>query len=161
MTAAMDHRLPEPATGNMRDGVHYYAVRVFFEDTDLSGVVYHANYLRWFERARSDLLDRLGIDQRAAFDAGEGAYAVSDLAIRYAAPARLGDTVMIETRAEKIARASCRLSQRALRGGDLLSHMSVRVGFVAPDGRPRRQPGGWIEAFAAFDTPSHSPKEAC
>ncbi len=108
--------LPVPAGGSIMRGAHFYAVRVFFEDTDLSGVAYHANYLRWFERARSDLLRMLHIDQRAAHEAGEGAYAVSDLAIRYASPARLDDDVLIETRAVQIGRASCKLNQRAWRG---------------------------------------------
>jgi acyl-CoA thioester hydrolase len=66
-------------------------VRVYYEDTDLSGVVYHANYLRWFERARSDLLRLIGIDQRAAHEAGEGAFAVADMAC--AMPARRGSTM--------------------------------------------------------------------
>ena len=147
---------PSPATGSIRDGTHWYAVRAFFEDTDLSGVVYHANYIRWFERARSDLLDCIGIDQRAAIEAGEGFYAVADLAIRYRAPARLGDTVLIETRATRLARASCTLSQRALRDDTLLAEMDVRVGFVAPDGRPRRQPEAWLVAFQTVAPPSPS-----
>ena len=70
-------------------------MRVYFEDTDLSGVVYHANYLRYMERARSDMLRAAGIDQRAAHEAGEGAYAIRDLAIRYRAPARLDDALMV------------------------------------------------------------------
>ena len=73
-----------PQPGGVFDGpLHLYAVRVYYEDTDLSGITYHANYLRWFERARSDLLRRLDIDQRAAIEAGEGAYAVADLTLRY------------------------------------------------------------------------------
>lgn len=146
-----------PATGAIRDGVHVYPVRAFFEDTDLSGVVYHANYLRWFERARSDLLDQLGIDQRAAFEAGEGAFAVSELSIRYAAPARLGDTVTIATCPEQVARSSCRLRQRARRDGTLLADMAVRVAFLDPGGRPRRQPAEWLSAFADFASPQPSP----
>ena len=142
--------LPVPAGGSILRGVHYYAVRVFFEDTDLSGVVYHANYLRFFERARSDLLRMLDIDQRAAHEAGEGAYAVSDLTIRYVAPARLDDEMMIETRAVQIGRASCKLNQKAWRSGALLAEMDVRVGFVAPNGRPRRQPENWLDAFDDF-----------
>src|SRR3546814_4190222 len=76
--------------GGVIDGPrHLYAVRVYYEDTDLSGVTYHANYLRWFERARSDLLRLLDIDQRAAFEAGEGAWAVADISLRYLRPAKL------------------------------------------------------------------------
>lgn len=142
--------LPEPPGGRFDGPVHRFAVRVYFEDTDLSGVVYHANYLRWFERARSDMLRLLGIDQRAAYEAREGAYAVTDLAIRYAAPARLDDTVLIESRAEDLRAASCRMHQRALRGDMLLAEARLRVGFVAPSGRPRRQPEAWRAAFATI-----------
>jgi acyl-CoA thioester hydrolase len=88
---------PLPPSGCFDGARHLYAVRVIFEDTDLSGVVYHANYLRWFERGRSDMLRLLGIDQRAAQEAGEGAFAVTDLALKYARPARLDDDVMIES----------------------------------------------------------------
>lgn len=139
---------PVPPGGLFDGPLHRFAVRAYFEDTDLSGVVYHANYLRWFERARSDMLRLLGIDQRAAQEAGEGAYAVADLTIRYAAPARLDDDVLIESRVEDMRAASCRMHQRALKGGQLLAEARLRVGFVGPDGRPRRQPAAWRSAFA-------------
>ncbi|MFM6932047.1 MAG: YbgC/FadM family acyl-CoA thioesterase [Novosphingobium sp.] len=144
---------PEPPGGVLDGPIHRFAVRAYFEDTDLSGVVYHANYLRWFERARSDFLRLLGIDQRAAQEAGEGAYAVSELTIRYAAPARLDDTVLIESVAEEIRAASCRIHQRAIRGGVLLAEARLRVGFIAPDGRPRRQPDEWRQALAKLLPP--------
>lgn len=142
--------LPHPPDGVIDGARHLYAVRVYYEDTDLSGVVYHANYLHWFERARSDLLRRLGIDQRAAVEAGEGAYAVSELALRYLRPARLDDDILIETCCTEMGAASCRMAQRALRGDEALIEASLRVGFVAPDGRPRRQPKAWRAAFVAF-----------
>jgi acyl-CoA thioester hydrolase len=142
------HPWPEPPGGRLDGPLHRFAVRAYFEDTDLSGVVYHANYLRWFERARSDLLRLLGIDQRAAQEAGEGAYAVSELSIRYLMPARLDDVVLIETATEALGAASARMRQRALRGETLLSEATLRVGFVGPDGRPRRQPAPWRAAFA-------------
>jgi acyl-CoA thioester hydrolase len=150
-----------PASGRFDGPVHRFAVRVYFEDTDLSGVVYHANYLRWFERARTETLRLIGIEQRAAHDAGEGAYAIADLAIRYLVPARLDDAVIIETRAEELRAASCRMLQRALRvdlGGleTLLAEARMRVGFVGPDGRPRRQPEAWRQAIAAI-IPQESP----
>ena len=138
---------PTPPGGLIDGTRHLYAVRVYYEDTDLSGVTYHANYLRWFERARSDLLRLLEIDQRAAVEAGEGAYAVADLSIRYLRPAKLNDDVTIETRCTELRAASCRMHQRALRGDDLLAEATLRVGFVAPDGRPRRQPQDWRNAF--------------
>jgi len=93
------------------------------------------------------MLRLLGIEQRPVFDAGEGAYAVSELAIRYFVPARLDDAVLIESLAEEIKAASVRMHQRALRDGVLLAEARLRVGFVGPDGRPRRQPEAWREAF--------------
>ncbi len=141
---------PNPPDGVIDGARHLYAVRVYYEDTDLSGIVYHANYLRWFERARSDLLRRLGIDQRAAIEAGEGAYAVSELALRYLRPARLDDDVLIETRCTELGAASCRMAQRASRHGEVLVEASLRVGFLTPGGRPRRQPAPWRAAFATF-----------
>jgi len=144
---------PPPPCGLIEGKVHRFAVRAYFEDTDLSGVVYHANYLRWFERARSDFVRLLGIDQRAANEAGEGAFAVADLTIRYASPARLDDSVRIETTCEELGAASCRMHQRAtLEDGKLLAEARFRVGFVAPDGRPRRMPAPWRAAFAAIVT---------
>ena len=140
---------PEPPSGTIEGPLHRVAVRAYFEDTDLSGVVYHANYLRWFERARSDFVRLLGIDQRAANEAGTGAFAVADLTIRYLAPARLDDGVLIETRCEDLRAASCRMHQTAaLIGGNLLAEARLRVGFVAPNGRPRRMPDAWRAAFA-------------
>ena len=138
---------PEPASGRFDGAVHLFPVRVYFEDTDLSGVVYHANYLRWFERARSDMLRLLGIDQRAAHEAGAGAYAVSELAIRYAAPARLDDAVTIRTTTLEVGAATCRIAQVAWRGETLLAASKVRAAFVAPDGKPKRQPPEWIAKF--------------
>lgn len=142
--------LPQADAGRVLDGAHYYALRVFYEDTDLSGVVYHANYLRWFERARSDLLRLLGIDQRLAVEAGEGAYAVAELSIRYVSPARLDDNVIIRTRVEHMKAASCQMCQEAFRNGGLLAAAKVRIGFVSPLGRPRRQPAAWRAAFDSF-----------
>ena len=144
---------PAPPSGLIAGKLHRFAVRAYFEDTDLSGVVYHANYLRWFERARSDFVRLLGIDQRAVNEAGEGAFAVADLSIRYLAPARLDDGVLIETTCDELGAASCLMHQKAIReDGLLLSEARLRIGFVAPDGRPRRMPQAWRQAFAGIVT---------
>ena len=140
---------------NFPDGVldgdrHLYAVRAYYEDTDLSGIVYHANYLRWFERARSDLLRRLEIDQRAAIESGEGAYALSEVNLKYLRPAKLDDAVLIETRCTELKAASCRMHQKAFRGDELLAEAQLRVGFISLEGRPKRQPEKWRAAFARF-----------
>lgn len=143
---------PTPPGGVLDGARHLYAVRVYYEDTDLSGITYHANYLRWFERARSDLLRLLGIDQRAAIEAGEGAYALSEINLHYRAPARLDDDVVIETTCTELGAASCRMYQVARRGGEVLCEASLRVGFIALEGRPKRQPREWVAAFDAFMT---------
>lgn len=143
----MDEHAPQPASGLFQGPLHLFPVRVYYEDTDLTGLVYHANYLRWFERARSDMLRLLGIDQRAAVEAGEGHYAVAEIHLRYLSPARLDDALTIASEATELRSASVRLRQRALRGGNLLAEAAVRVGFISPDGRPRRQPSAWRAAF--------------
>lgn len=141
---------PHPPGGIIAGARHLYAVRVYYEDTDLSGITYHANYLRWFERARSDLLRLLGIDQRAAIEQGEGAYALSEVNLRYLRPARLDDDVVIETRCTELGAASCRMHQIARRGDQPLCEGHLRVGFITLDGRPRRQPAAWRAAFQTF-----------
>jgi acyl-CoA thioester hydrolase len=143
----MDEHAPQPASGLFQGPLHLFPLRVYYEDTDLTGIVYHANYLRWFERARSDMLRLLGIDQRAAVEAGEGHYAVAEMHVRYLAPARLDDALVIASEATELRSASVRLRQRALRDGNLLAEAAVRVGFISPDGRPRRQPSAWRAAF--------------
>jgi len=141
---------PNPPGGILHGATHLYAVRVYYEDTDLSGITYHANYLRWFERARSDLLRLLDIDQREAIETGEGAYALSEVSLKYMRPARLDDDVVIETRCTDLGAASCRMHQIARRGEELLCEASLRVGFISLDGRPRRQPAAWRTAFQNF-----------
>ena len=126
---------------------HHFVLRVYFEDTDLTGVVYHANYLRFMERARSDMLLAAGIDQRVVHEAGEGAYAISELAIRYRAPARLGDELTVVTRLIRLRAASVDIHQRVMRHNDILSEADVTAAFVTPEGRPRRQPRSWVSAF--------------
>ncbi len=152
MTDASDPVLPTPPGGVFDGTLHLYAVRVYYEDTDLSGIVYHANYLRWFERARSDVLRMLEIDQRAEIEAGArgekgGAYAVADVQLRYIRPARLDDDIVIHTRCSELKAASVRMSQEAKRDGETICTAHFRVGFVGFDGRPRRQPDAWREAF--------------
>ncbi|MDY7096976.1 MAG: YbgC/FadM family acyl-CoA thioesterase [Pseudomonadota bacterium] len=141
---------PNPPGGVFDGSRHLYAVRVYYEDTDLSGITYHANYLRWFERARSDLLRMLEIDQRAAIESGGGAYAVSEVNLKYLSPARLDDDVVIETTCTELGAASCRMHQIARRREDKLCEATLRVGFISLEGRPRRQPAEWRAAFRQF-----------
>ena len=136
---------------------HFYRLRVYFEDTDLSGIVYHANYLRYMERARSDMLRLAGIDQRAAMEAGEGAWAVTDLAIKYRSPAKLDDDILVVSTVEAVRGASVIIAQRILRGQDELTDGRVTAAFLSPEGRPRRQPTGWADRFTAIMNGENSP----
>lgn len=140
--------MPAPATGRFIAAVHHFPVRVYFEDTDLSGLVYHANYLRYMERARSDMLRVAGIDQRRGVEEREGVYAVTDLQIGYRRPARLDDDLMVASRVTKVGAASCAIHQAVMRGEELLTDGAVSVAFLTPQGRPRRQPKSWIDIFS-------------
>ncbi|HEX6376857.1 MAG TPA: YbgC/FadM family acyl-CoA thioesterase [Allosphingosinicella sp.] len=131
----------------MRGSTHLFPLRVYFEDTDVAGIVYYANYLRFIERARSDMLRLIGVDQRGALEGGEGVYAVAELAVKYRAPARLGDDLVVATEIEAVRAASVLIHQRVMRGGEVLADARVTAAFLTPDGRPRRQPRSWVQAF--------------
>jgi len=141
---------PVPVSGQYQDGEHVFALRIYFEDTDLSGLVYHANYLRYMERARSDMLRLLGIDQRAAQASGEGVYAVSEVAIAYRAPARLDDDLLVRSRLTQLTTVRCVMAQSVWRDATELTRGSVTVAFLDPNGRPRRQPADWIDRFKPY-----------
>jgi acyl-CoA thioester hydrolase len=148
--------VPPPfVPGAFVGAAHHYRARVYFEDTDLSGIVYHANYLRYMERARSDMLRLAGIDQRAAMEAGDGAWAVTDLTIKYLRPAKLDDDLLVVSTVEAVRGASVIIAQRILRGpqalsGEMLTDGRVTAAFLSPEGRPRRQPAGWADRFTAI-----------
>lgn len=137
----------QPYSGGFSGAAHLFAVRVYFEDTDLSGIVYHANYLRFMERARSDMLRSVGIDQRGTMDSGGGFYAVHDLRIRYRRPARLDEALLVTSTVLAVRAAACEIRQVITRAGEVLTDAVVTAAFLGPDGRPRRQPASWRAAF--------------
>ena len=139
-----------PADGRFVGKEHRFPIRVHFEDTDVAGIVYYANYLRFIERARSDMLRQVGIDQRSALEGGEGVYAVAELGIRYRRPARLDDVLIIVSRVREVRAASCLIHQRVMRGNELLAEADVTAAFLALDGRPKRHPREWVILFQAL-----------
>jgi len=139
-----------PYRGGFVGPEHRFALSVYFEDTDTAGIVYYANYLKYMERARSDMLRAIGVDQTAALDAGEGVYAVADVAISYKRPARLGDDLVIITRLLEIRAATVIIHQKVMRGAEHLTEARITAAFLSLDGRPRRQPKAWVEAFRAI-----------
>ncbi len=142
----------QPYRGGFAGSQHRFALTVYFEDTDTAGIVYYANYLKYMERARSDFLRAVGIDQRAALDAGEGVYAVAEVAIRYLRPARLGDDLLVVSTVETVRAASVLIHQRVMRGAETLTDARVTAAFLTLDGRPKRQPREWVERFKTMQT---------
>jgi acyl-CoA thioester hydrolase len=128
MTTALD--------GEIIDGRHVQRVRVYYEDTDFTGIVYHANYLRFMERGRTNYLRLLGSDHRALFEAAEQeapgfAFVVRAMSIDFLKPARMDDLLDIMTEPHDVKGASIMLAQRVLRDGELLVEAKVRVAFVS------------------------------
>ena len=130
--------------GFIRDGRHHQRVRVYYEDTDFTGIVYHANYLRYMERGRTNYLRLIGADHRALFEATEKeapgfAFVVRSMTIDFLKPARMDDILDIVTAPEEVKGASVLLRQRVMRGEDILLEAGVRVAFVS-GGRARPIP---------------------
>jgi acyl-CoA thioester hydrolase len=139
--------------GLLRNGVHLMRVRVYYEDTDFTGIVYHANYLRFMERGRTNHLRLLGASHRALFEEAERetpgfAFVVRSMQIEFLKPARMDDVLDIETAPEEVKGASITLHQRIVRGEELLIEAHVRVAFVC-DGRARPIPKPLHEAMRA------------
>ncbi len=130
------------------DGAHHmFAVRVYYEDTDFSGIVYHGSYVRFLERARSDMLARIGIDQRSAFEGGDGAYAITKLNVNYKQAAKFDDALTIISHAHKVTGARVYIAQNIYRGAEHIIAAEIEAAFIHPSGRPVRQPKAWVEAF--------------
>ena len=131
-----------PLDGLLRDGCHVMPVRVYYEDTDLAGIVYHANYLRFMERGRTNYLRLLGIDRRIlseeaqALDAG---FVVRSMQVEFIKPACMDDLLEVLTVPKEVKGASVRLHQRIVRGEELLIDAQIRLAFVA-GGRVRPIP---------------------
>ncbi|HYG30392.1 MAG TPA: YbgC/FadM family acyl-CoA thioesterase [Allosphingosinicella sp.] len=141
-----------PYRGGFVGRTHRFALRVYFEDTDTAGIVYYANYLRFMERARSDMLRAVGIDQRIAMEQGEGVYAVADVAIRYRGSARLDDDLVVVSQVRQVRAAACVIQQRVMRGDEILTDAKVTAAFITNEGRPKRQPREWVEIFERLVT---------
>jgi acyl-CoA thioester hydrolase len=139
--------------GEIRRGRHVMSVRVYYEDTDFSGIVYHANYLRFMERGRTNHLRLLGAGHRALFEQAREeapgfAFVVRSMQIEFFKPARMDDVLEIVTAPEEVKGASITLQQRILRGDELLVEAHVRVAFVC-DGRARPIPKALRAAMRA------------
>jgi acyl-CoA thioester hydrolase len=139
-------------SGMLHNGRHVLPVRVYYEDTDFSGVVYHASYLRFMERGRTDYLRLLGVDHRALFEETEREalgfhFVVRSMQIEFLKPARMDDVLEIVTAPEDVKGASIVLHQQVVRAGEILVEAHVRVAFVSA-GKAQRIPRPLREAMS-------------
>lgn len=134
------------------DGAHRFAVRVYWEDTDAGGIVYYANYLKFAERARSELVRHAGIDQSGLHAAHGIAFAVRRCDIDYRAPARLDDLLEVVTRVDAVGGASLAMAQDVVRGDTLVVRMRVDLVCVNRDLQPVRLPTDVRHALTTWQT---------
>jgi acyl-CoA thioester hydrolase len=146
----MPSPLEQPYRGGFVGSAHHFALTVYYEDTDAAGIVYYANYLKFMERARSDMLRAAGIDQRSELERTGSAYAVAEVSIRYRRPARLSDDLVIVSTVPAVRAASVLIQQRVMRGDEELANADVTVAFISADLRPQRQPSEWVERFRSL-----------
>jgi len=124
------------------DTDHVFPVRVYYEDTDAGGVVYYANYLKFAERARTELLREIGIDHGTLKDETGIMFAVRRCEAEYVSPARLDDLLEVRTRVAETTGASLWMEQTVRRDDETLAELRLRLVCVRPDGRPARLPDG-------------------
>jgi acyl-CoA thioester hydrolase len=144
------HALDTPYRGGFVGHEHRFALSVYFEDTDAYGIVYYANYLKYMERARSDMIRAVGVDQVAELRSSGSAYAVVEVDIRYKKPGRLGDDLQVVSVVEQVRASSVLIHQRVMRGEEQLTDARVTAAFLDGQGRPKRQPKDWVDKFRAI-----------
>lgn len=145
---------PAPLGGRLEDGFHRMELRVYYEDTDFSGLVYHASYLRFLERGRTEWLRALGVAQRDLHEGDEhAAFVVRRMTIDWIRPAHMDDLVTVETRPTQLSGASAVLTQRVLRGQTVLVEAQATIAVVA-GGHARRLPEAARARIAASMAPS-------
>jgi acyl-CoA thioester hydrolase len=128
-------------TSNPATCCFQFPIRIYWEDTDAGGIVYHAQYLHFFERARTEWLRQLRIEQQSLNAATGGMFVVQSLQLRYAAPAYLDDWLVTRTTLVQLGKASCTMRQTAHRGDTLLADFTIRLGFVnSTSAAPMRLP---------------------
>ncbi len=149
-----DARTPEIAFSGWFEGTtHILPVRIYYEDTDTSGIVYHANYLRYFERGRSDFLRMAGVRHLVMLE-GETklVWTLRRITLDYLRPARIDDLLHVRTRYTELAGARLTGEQEILKGADLLCTARIEAAVITMDGRPRRIPADIRTKMSAYLT---------
>lgn len=137
-------------SGALTDFGHRLMARVYYADTDFSGVVYHARYLEFLERGRSDYLRLAGVHHTELMEGKHGeriVWVVRRMEIEFRSPARIDDVLTIDTRTDAISGARIFMAQELKRGGDVLVAARVEAAIIGENGRPRRFPREWVAAF--------------
>lgn len=140
----------EPVAGELTDSGHRLVARVYFADTDFTGVVYHARYLEFFERGRSDFLRLAGVHHNELAEGKHGevlAWVVKRMEIDFRQPARIDDILTVETVTDDVSGARIFMAQKIKRGDEVLVTAKVEAAIIGGNGRPRRFPKEWTAAF--------------
>ncbi|MDI6626022.1 MAG: YbgC/FadM family acyl-CoA thioesterase [Brevundimonas sp.] len=142
-----------PTAGRFEGREHRLPVRVYYEDTDFTGLVYHGNYVRYFERGRSDALRLMGIGHAELLDGDQPmAFVVSKMSLTFLKPARIDEELVVRTRYDAIKGPRLLISQTIARGADDLCTADVEVVCIHLDGRPRRPTKGLVEKVGPWLT---------
>ena len=145
----------EPSQGRIDGRTHFLPARVYYEDTDFTGLVYHANYLKFFERGRSDFLRAIGISH-AELAAADTAFAVTHIDIRYLKAARIDDALTVSTSFHMAGGARLAFAQNLLRGKDVIAQAMVEVCCISMTGRPKRAPALLVDKLKPYLEPKQS-----
>lgn len=143
-----------PTAGRFDGRIHFLPVRIYYEDTDFSGIVYHANYLRYFERGRSDFLRLAGVSHSDLLDADPPmAFAVNRIGLDFVKAARIDDALLVRTAYDRIKGPRLLISQTLLRGEATIASAAVEACCIGLDGRPRRPPALLLQRLQPFLEP--------
>ena len=147
--------IDQPPGGRFDGRAHLLPVRVYYEDTDFTGLVYHANYVRYFERGRSDCLRAMGIGHAELLEADEPlAFVVSQMALNFLKPARIDDALVVRTLYEAVKGPRLLIRQSVERGGEVLCRAEVTAVCIHLDGRPRRPPRALVAKVSPWLAPA-------
>jgi len=138
----------EPSMGHLEGREHVLPVRIYYEDTDFTGVVYHANYLRYFERGRSDFLRLAGISHQSLLERDDpAAFTVTRITVEFKRAARVDDALTVRTTYDTVKGPRLFITQRILRGHELIATAEVEAACIGLDGRARKPPPGMAETL--------------
>jgi acyl-CoA thioester hydrolase len=145
--------MTEPTAGALDGNTHLLPVRVYYEDTDFTGVVYHANYLRYFERGRSDFLRLAGVSHTDLLErADPSAFAVTRIDVGFKRAARVDDALTVRTEYQSVTGVRLNIGQEIRRGDEVIATAQVEAVCITPDGRVRRPPADLLERLKPLFT---------